>query len=39
MKLDDGIRTLRLFDNKIQDIEEKDDVISDDDDSGKSSVF
>ncbi|CAD8043447.1 unnamed protein product [Paramecium primaurelia] len=39
LKLDDGIKTLRLFENKIQDIEDREDIISEDEDSGKSSVF
>ncbi|CAD8048146.1 unnamed protein product [Paramecium sonneborni] len=39
LKLDDGIKTLRLFENKIQDIEDKEDIISEDEESGRSSVF
>ncbi|CAD8052528.1 unnamed protein product [Paramecium sonneborni] len=39
VKLDDGIKTLRLFENKIQDIEDREDIISEDEESGRQSVF
>ena len=39
MKLDEGIKTLRLFENKISDIDDKEVAMSEDEDSGRSSVF
>ncbi|CAK82689.1 unnamed protein product (macronuclear) [Paramecium tetraurelia] len=35
----EGIKILRLFENRIQDIDDKDDVMSDDEEIGKNSVF
>ncbi|CAD8075777.1 unnamed protein product [Paramecium primaurelia] len=35
----EGIKILRLFENRIQDIDDKDDMMSDDEELGKISVF
>ncbi|CAK66138.1 unnamed protein product (macronuclear) [Paramecium tetraurelia] len=35
----EGIKILRLFENRIQDIDDKDEIMSDDEEIGKNSVF